>query len=318
MNTESAQPPVDALIYAVAKRQRGVITREQLRRLGLSEHGIAERIRTGRLHRLHRGVYAVGHDVLRPEAYWLAAVLACGEGAVLSHASAAAHWGIRPSAAASVDVTVPVRSGRRSRKGIRLHRSGRLGEREVTVHEGIPVTTVARTLLDLADVLPRHALKRTIDEAEYQRLVDMTALIAAVQENPGRRGAQVIELARAEAEMTRSELEQRFLALVDRHGLPRPRVNSRVEGYEVDFVWPEDRVIVEIDGRAAHGTRSAFERDRLRDRRLLRAGFRTIRLTDRALRYEEDAIVADLEVLLSRSCASSNPSRCSRTSAASA
>jgi very-short-patch-repair endonuclease len=318
MGSESDRPPLEARLSAVARRQYGLVTREQLRGVGIGEHGIAERIRTGRLHRLHRGVYSVGHDALKPEAYWLAAVLACGPGAVLSHTSAAAHWNIRQSAAATVDVTVPTRSGRKRRKGIRIHRSGRLSPHEVTVHEGIPVTTVARTLLDLADVLPDQALKRTIDEAEYQRVLDMTSLVAVVNGNPGRRGARVLALAQEGAEWTRSELEQRFLELLERHGLPRPRVNTRIEGYEADFVWPNEKVIVETDGRAAHGTRKAFEADRRRDRRLLRAGYRTIRLTDQALRYEDEAIAADLEALLRRSRTSSNPPRRSRTSAASA
>jgi very-short-patch-repair endonuclease len=305
-------------VSAVARRQYGLLTREQLRGLGVGEHGIAERIRTGRLHRLHRGVYAVGHDALKPQAHWLAAVLACGPGAVLSHASAAAHWGIRQSAAAKVDVTVPARSGRRERKGIRLHRSRRLAPEEATTHEGIPVTTVARTLLDLADVLAAQALKRTIDEAEYRGLLDMTSLIAVVQSNPGRRGQQVLRLAREEPEMTRSELEEGFLEMVERRGLPRPRAAVKIDGYEADFVWPEAKLVVELDGRAAHGTRGAFEGDRVRDRHLLRLGYRTVRLTDRALRYEEDEIVADVEALLSRSRASSKPPTRASTSAPSA
>jgi predicted transcriptional regulator of viral defense system len=318
MGTESAQPSLDARLAAVARRQYGLVTRKQLRCLGVSEHGIAERIRTRRLHRLHRGVYAVGHDALKREAHWLAAVLACGPGAVLSHASAAAHWGIRQSAAANVDVTVPARSGRRRRKGIRIHRSSRLSKEETTVHEGIATTTVARTLLDLADSLPTQALKRTIDEAEYMRLLDMTSLTAVVNGNPGRRARRVLELVESPQEMTRSKLEQRFLELVERHGLPRPLVNAQLMGYEVDFLWPEDKVIVEVDSRAAHGTREAFERDRLRDRRLLRAGYRTVRVTDLGLRYDEDAIAADLDALVSRSrCSSKSPSR-SRTSAAKA
>jgi very-short-patch-repair endonuclease len=317
MGTESAQPSLDARVSAVARGQYGVITREQLRRVGLGEHGIAERVRTKRLHRLHRGVYAVGHDVLKPEARWLAAVLACSEGAVLSHASAAAHWGIRRSAAATIDVTVPLRAGRTRRKGIRIHRSGRLAAEEVTVHEGIPTTTVARTLLDLADALNAGALKRTIAEAEYLRLLDMTSLIAAVQANPGRRGGKVLKLAQAQPEWTRSELEDRFLEMVERRGLPRPVAGAMVEGYEVDFLWPADELIVELDGFAAHGTRSAFERDRRRDRRLARQ-LRTVRVTAAGLRYEEDAIAADLDALTSRSRASSkSPSR-SRISAASA
>lgn len=245
-------------------------------------------------------------------------MLACGDGAVLSHASAAAHWNIRPTAAALVDITVPVRSGRRRRKGVRVHRSSRLAANEVTRHQGIPVTTVARTLLDLADVLPDQALKRAIDEAEYQRVLDMGTLVAAARGNPGRRGKRVLVLATNPAELTRSELEERFLALVERHGLPRPQVGVPLMGYEADFLWPEHRVIVETDSRRAHATRKRFETDRLRDRRLLRAGYRTVRLTDRALRYDEDAIAADLAALLSRPRASSNSPRRSSTSAASA
>jgi very-short-patch-repair endonuclease len=254
--------------------------------------------------------------VLKPEGRRLAAVFACGEGAVLSHVGAAAHWGIRQSAAAVIDVTVPTSAGRRRRPGLRVHRSPRLGPADVTVHEGIPTTTIARTLVDLADVLPPQSLKRTIDEAEYQRLLDMTALLAAVESNPGRRGTRVLGLAIAPLELTRSDLEQRFLKLIERHGFPRPQVNAVIEGYEVDFAWPEHRLIVELDGYASHGRRSAFERDRLRDRRLARAGFRTLRLTDRMVRYGEEAIVADLAAFLSLPRASSNSPSRSSTSAA--
>lgn len=239
----------------------------------------------------------------------MAAVLACGPGAVLSHASAAAHWNIRGSAASYVDVTVPTRAGRVKRKGLRVHRSGRLGSDEVTVHEGIPVTTLARTLLDLADVLTLQDLKRAIHEADYLRLLDMTTVIAVVANNSGRRGATLLKAAQSPAEMTKSKLEERFLAVIDRHNLPRPKVNVQIEGYEVDFAWPQAKLIVETDGFAAHGTRKAFERDRLRDRRLKRAGFDTIRLTPRSLAYEAE-IVADLEAIL--------PPRRARTSSASA
>jgi predicted transcriptional regulator of viral defense system len=172
---------VEEPLAALAARQYGVVTRQQLRDLGIGDTGIEERLRTHRLHRLHRGVYAVGHRALPSRAGWMAAVLACGEGAALSHVAAAAHHEIRQTSASRVDVTVPARSGRRHPRGIRLHRSGRLSKQDVTVHEGIPVTTVARTLLDLADVLDKQALKRTIDEAEYRQRLDMTAVIAAVK-----------------------------------------------------------------------------------------------------------------------------------------
>ena len=318
MNLESAQPPVDVVLAAVAKRQYGLVTRSQLRGLGVGDTGIRERLRTGRLHRIHRGVYSVGHSVLPARAHYMAAVLACGPGAALSHVAAAAHLGIRASAATVVDVTVPRRSGRRTRRGIRLHRSGRLRAEDVAVHEGIPTTTLARTLLDLADVLSDQALKRATDEAEYLRLLDTTALIAAVKNNPGRRGARVLKAARAPLELTESALEDRFLKLVERHGLPRPRVGAWIAGYRTDFSWPEAGLIVELDGFAAHGTRSRFESDRRRDRVLARADTRTIRLTANALAYDEDAIADDLAVAFSRSRASSNPPSRSSASPASA
>jgi very-short-patch-repair endonuclease len=294
MGTETDQPSLDARLAAVARRQYGVITRKQLRAVGLGEHGIAERVRTRRLIRLHRGVYALGHDALKPQARWLAAVLACGDGAVLSHASAAAHWKIRQTAAATIDVTVPVRTGRGRRKGIRVHRSGRLRDNEVTIREGIATTTVERTLLDPADALGREALKRTIDEAEYLGLLDLTSLIAVVESNPGRRGATLLRLAGAQPERTRTDLEASFLALVQRYGLPRPLVNAPIGEYEADFFWPAAGLVVETDGLAAHGTRTAMVRDRRRDRQLKRAGIHTMRLTDDDLREEAAAIAEDI------------------------
>jgi very-short-patch-repair endonuclease len=308
---------MDRRLSAVAARQYGVITRSQVLAAGIGDTGIEERIRTGRLLRLHRGVFAVGHRELRRQGHWIAAVLACGPGAVLSHASGAALWGFRRSASAYVDVTVPSRAGRLRRKGLRVHRSGRLAAKDVTVHERIPVTTVARTLLDLADVLPPQALKRAVDEAEYLRILDLTSLIAVVQNNPGRRGAKLLRAAEGPAELTRSHLEQRFLEILSRHDLPRPRVNTRIAGYEVDFAWPDAGLVVETDGFAAHGTRKAFVADRLRDRRLRRAGFEVVRLTQDDLAYEAE-IVADVEALLSRSRVSSKPPRRASTSSASA
>jgi hypothetical protein len=235
-------------------RQYGLVTRGQLGELGLGAHGISERIRTGRLHRIRRGVYAVGHAAVRREAYWLAAVLTCGRDAVLSHRSAAALWEIRFSQAATVEVTVPSQAGRLKRHGVRVHRSRRLVGDDVTVHRRIPVTTVSRTLLDLADILPTQPLKRAIHEAEYRGLLDLMALAATAERNPGRKGAKVLALAKGPPELTRSELEDRFLELCRHHHLPSPAVGARVEGFEVDFLWPNERVVVETDGLAAHGT----------------------------------------------------------------
>jgi Transcriptional regulator, AbiEi antitoxin/Protein of unknown function (DUF559) len=287
METESAQPSVGEL----ARRQWGIVTREQLVERGMSTRGISDWVRDGRLHRLHRGIYAYGHDRLRVEGRWLAAVLACGPGAVLSHRSAARLWELRQNNSQLVDVTVPSRNGRIRRAGIRIHRSGRLAPEEVTVRNGIPVTTVARTLLDLADVLNPQALRRAITEAEYRGLFDLTSLIAVVQNNPGRRGAKLMRAAEAAGHRTRSRLEERFLAFIDKWGVEAPESNVWLEGYEVDFLWRRVGLAVELDGLKEHGTRAAVRADRKRDRDLWRAGFRTIRLTD-------DALDAPQEVLL--------------------
>lgn len=298
MSTESARGSKDAAIGRLADEQYGVVRRRQLLDLGVGQRGIADRVRTGRLRRLHRGVYAVGHRALRVEAVWLAAVLASGPGAVLSHRSAAALWELRGDASNFVEVTVGGRNGRRRSPGFRVHRPVRLGPADVTVRDGIPVTTVARTLLDLADVLPDQEVKRAIDQAEYRGLFDLTALQAVVRETHARRGRRVLTLARGAAEPTRSPLERRFLAFVDRHRLPRPEVAVWFEGYELDFFWPAAKLIAELDGRDAHLTRKAFESDRERDRRLLTAGVRTVRITDRALRQDETELAAQVTALV--------------------
>lgn len=297
MGTKGDLPSVDHTLAAIADRQYGVLTRDQLFRSGLSAHGIHERVRTKRLLRLHRGVYAPGHKRLRRNGYLLAAVLACGEEAVASHGSAAELWNIRGNASSVVDVTVPSQNGRVRRKGIRTHRSGRLGPADVTIKDGIPVTTVARTLLDLADVLNHQALKRAIDESEYQRLFDLTALTAVVNANPGRRGTKVLRLAKDPPHLTRSEMENRFLRICARHNIPAPHTNQTMLGYEVDAFWPHANLVVELDGYAAHGTRKAFQADRERDRRLVSAGFRPVRVTPLDLR-NEPALARELRALL--------------------
>jgi predicted transcriptional regulator of viral defense system len=288
----------------------------------MSDKGIAQWVQSGRIHRLYRGIYALGHDRLRLEGRWLAAVLACGPGAVLSHRDAAQLWELRQSSAALIDVTVPSRNGRVRRRGIRIHRSGRLAPDEVTTKDGIPTTTVARTLLDLADVLPKQALRRAVTEAEFRDRLDLTSINAAVQNNPGRRGAKLLEAVMGKGHRTRSPLEDRFLALIERRGVEEPETGVWVEGYERDFLWPRAGLAVELDGVAAHTTRTTFNADRLRDRKLWRAGLRTMRLTSEAL-DDEDAVIADLAQagvrVASRSRASAyGSSRRTRISSASA
>jgi hypothetical protein len=280
-------------LQRVARRQWGVVSRRQLTVVGFSANGIAQWVRTGRLVRLHQGVYAVGHDRLRLEGRWLAAVMACGPGAVLSHRDAARLWELRQSNSALIDVTVPSRAGRIRRQGLRVHRSGRLAAEEVTVRHGIRVTTVARTLLDLADVLDTQALRRAVTEAEYLRRLDLPSINAVVQNNPGRRGARLRKAVEGKRHRTRSPLEDRFLVFVERWGVEEPESNVWLEGYEVDFLWRRVGLVVEMDGAAEHGTRAAVRRDRRRDRVLWRAGFRTMRLTDDALDAEEE-VLADL------------------------
>ena len=289
METKSALPSVGEL----AQRQWGIVTRAQLIECGMSTRGISDWVRDRRLHRLHRGVYAYGHDRLRIEGRWLAAVMACGPGAALSHRSAARLWEIRQSGSGFTDVTVPTQNGRIRRDGIRVHRSGRLAAEEVTVRSGIPVTTLARTLLDLADILHPQALRRAITEAEYRNVFDLTTLIAVVHDNPGRCGAKLTRAAAAAGHRTRSPLEDRFLAFLEKWGVEAPETNAWLEGYEVDFLWRSVGLVVELDGRAEHGTRYAVNADRLRDRALWRRGIRTMRLTGEALE-DVEAVLGDL------------------------
>ena len=306
----------------LARRQWGVVTREQLAAAGVGNSGISDWVRYGRLHRLHRGIYAYGHDRLRIEGRWLAAVLACGPGAALSHRSGARLWEMRQSSTGLIDVTVPSRNGRIRRTGIRVHRSGRLAPEEVTAARGIPVTTVARTLLDLADVLDPQALRRAITEAEYRNRFDLTTLNAVVENNPGRRGAKLMRAVNAAGHRTRSPLEDRFLAFIARWGVEEPESNVWLEGYEVDFLWRKVGLVVEMDGGAEHGTRAAVSRDRRRDRVLWRAGFRTMRLTDDALDAEgevaSDLIQAGVSVDSWPRASSYSPPRRARISSASA
>jgi very-short-patch-repair endonuclease len=307
------------LLGRLAQRQWGVVSRAQLIDLGLRDRGITEWVRTGRLRRLYQGVYAVGHDRLRLEGRWLAAVMACGPGAALSHRDAAALWELRQSNSTLIDVIVPSQNGRR-RPGIRIHRSGRLRPDEVTVRHGIPVTTIARTLLDLADVLERQALRRAITEAEYLNRFDMIAINAAVQNNPGRRGAKLKAAVGKAGNRTRSKLEDRFLVFVELHGVEPPQTGVWIEGYETDFLWPDANLVVELDGLAAHRTTAAMKGDRHRDRMLWRAGFRTMRLTEDDLE-DPAAVLDDLAhagvSVPSRSRAPSKPPRRSSTSSAS-
>lgn len=302
--TQQAQPSRDRNLADLAARQHGVVALAQLRMLGMSASAVRDRVATGRLHRVHRGAYAVGHPLLPAEGRWMAAVLSCGPGSVLSHRSAAALLGLRPSARTGIDVSAPGRAGR-SRIGIDAHRAATLAAEDLTSVRGIPCTTVARTLLDLAEVVDCRALERACEQAEMLRLLDLRAVDDVLKRAAGRRGAPILRAVFADldfgATLTRSELEERFLALCASSGVPRPRVNACVNvnggSLEVDFLWPERRLIVETDGRRAHGTRQAFERDRRRDQRLALAGWRVVRFTWRQVVHEPAEVAETLKAL---------------------
>jgi len=230
----------------------------------------------------------------------MAAVLACGPDALLSHRSAAALWGLQSSAASRIDVTAPGRRGR-GRPGIVLHRVGSLHGSDRARRDGIPVTAVARTLLDLAELVSPNQLGRAFEEAERLRLLDLQSLQAVRDRSPGRRGLRALGGLLVEGREpleARSELERRFVELCREANLPLPALNTAVVGHEVDALWPRQRLIVELDGYAFHRTRAAFERDRARDLDLQLAGYRVLRITSVRLDRERAAVATAVRSLL--------------------
>ena len=249
----------DAEVAAIASRQHGVATFTQLKQAGVSRSGIYRRLAAGRLHRVHRGVYAVGHRGLSQQGKCMAAVLACGAGAVLSHRSAAELWELLPASTGPIHVSVPASSGgRSSRHRLRIHRSS-LPAGDTTIRGRIPVTTPARTIADLKRSVPAVTVRKAIREAEFRGL----------------------DLGDTDTDHTRSELERAFLLLCRRHGLPAPEVNVRVGRFTVDFLWRAQRLAVETDGYRAHRGRQAFEDDRERELALGVRGIRLRRFSDR-------------------------------------
>jgi hypothetical protein len=267
---------LDRAVALLATEQYGVVAREQLKALGLSEDAIEKRVTRGRLVPVYRGVYAVGHSAISMRARWKAATLVAR--APLSHRAAAALWGVRQSTA----VEVTVGRTRSCRADFLVHRLA-LADDEVTERDGIAVTTITRTTFDLAAVLPRHQVERALNEADYQRLTDHLTLDDLVARYPRRRGSKTIRalLDIEHPNWTRNDFEAAFLAFLDAHGIPRPRTNFHIAAggrlIECDCVWPEANLIVELDGYAAHRTRRAFEQDRAKARALTVAGWRVIR-----------------------------------------
>ncbi|HEY5428259.1 MAG TPA: DUF559 domain-containing protein, partial [Solirubrobacteraceae bacterium] len=273
----------DRLIAAAAGTQAGMITRRELFDLGVTPAMVDNAVARGRLIPVHRGVYAVGHSSLPPLAPVMAAVLAVGQGALVSHWSAAALWGLAPAADGEIDVTVVARDAGRRRRGIRVHRTDVLDPSDATTYHHIPVVSAARALLDITPDLTPPRLERTFDAALKEGRLTRHAVAQTAARNARRCGAgRLAALARAELPVTpdtRSRPEEDFLRLVRAGGLPDPEMNAVVCGYVVDALWRRPRLVVEIDGYAFHGTRRSFERDHERDQALTEAGFAVMRFT---------------------------------------
>jgi very-short-patch-repair endonuclease len=265
---------------------------------------ISDRVAKKRLRLLYRGVYAVGHAELRREGRWLAAVFASGKSAVLSHGDAGAHWGLMPSRGQLIHVSTPSRSGRDPNpKQVRLHRVGTLRAWETTLIDGIPTTTVARTLLDLAPLLRPRAMEDVIAQSARLGLFDLVAARRCLDEHPRQHGAPALRrlldgLEGMGAADLRSTLEVRFLQLCDDHRLPVPHTNVTLAGFLVDFHWPGTKLVVETDGFTYHSTPSAFEADRARDQTLTLAGYTVVRFTYNQITKEPERCAHHLRRLL--------------------
>jgi very-short-patch-repair endonuclease len=295
----------DAEVARIAARQHGVVSQKQLAAAGLTRHAITHRLAKGRLFRVHRGVYLVGRPSgERLTAEW-AAILSCDGHAVLSHGTAAALWGLIPTTPDTISLTAVGRD-LRSRRGLEIHRASALDRSDVRLRHGLPVTGAARTLIDLAACCAADELEQAVAEARAQRRVTDRALQQAMDRAGGRKGVAALRAlldGESEPALTRSWFERRFLGLIRSAQLPPPLTNVRLLGFEADFYWPAQRLVVETDGERFHGHRLAFERDRRRDQILLAAGYRVMRVTMRQLRTEPVAVIARLAMALQAAAA---------------
>jgi hypothetical protein len=302
------QRALDRAVFATARRQHGVIARRQLVELGMPTTMIDVRLRAGRFVLLHRGVYALGHAQLRPEGRWCDAVLAVGPGAALSHRHAGALWGLVDPPAGPIHVSLPGHPGRARRRNVVVHRPD-LPLDEVTEHRGVSVTTVGRTLLDLAAVVRSRDLELAVRRAARARVFDRRDLESLAERHPRHRGRRAVASLLAAIEgrgtaETRSRMELRFLQMCDDFGLPRPVCNGFVLGERVDFHWRDAKVVVETDGFDFHALPSQFTADRARDRLLTLAGWTPVRFAWDDVRLEPSRVAAEVAALLSRSGAS--------------
>jgi very-short-patch-repair endonuclease len=294
----------DREIARLAAEQRAVVTRRQLLALGVEPGMIDRALARGRLHRLHQGVYSmVPFSVLPPLAAEHAAILACGERALLSHHSAAAVWGIRPFLRGDIDVTLIGGERGRKRKGIRVHRTAHLDPRDARRYQQLPITSPARALLDIAPEISGRSLEWALDQALVKRLTtrgQIKAVLAAYPHRPGTPKLQALLDPDRPTTITRSHPEEQLLDRLRKAGLPAPEVNARVGNYTADFLWRPEKVILEIDGYHYHHTRAAFERDHQRDSEHQRDDYLVIRVTPRQLRRNVDALIVQTAIALDR------------------
>jgi hypothetical protein len=299
---EHAPAEYDRVVAWLAGRQQGIVARWQMVELGMSEQMIKTRLRRGSLHRLHRGVFASGHRSITTEGRWMAAVLAFGPDAVLSHRSAGQLWGLVPRSSIASEVTRP---GHVRRPHLVAHQAT-LRRDEVVWVRGIPVTSVPRTMFDLAATRSEREVERAWNEMEVRGFRDRLSVPDLLERYPGSKGslmlARLAERKELPVGVTRNDLEEAFLALIDRFGLPRPRMNAhlavRDRFYEIDCLWEDRRVAIELDGGAAHKTTKAFHDDRERDRILTAEGFTTARVTWDHIRGTPQEVAADLRRIL--------------------
>ena len=304
----SAHQQVELAIGRLAVAQNGVVTLEQLERLGLSRRAVHERERSGRLHRINQRVYSLTPQVLTERGRFMAAVLACGPDAVLSHRSAAYLWGLVDSWEEPIDITAPHRRGR-SPEGVAAHRDGSLQPIDKTTLYGIPCTSVARALLDFAGIAPEWEVRKAVAQAEVLRILDRSKLQALLKRSRRRRGVArlrlILDTIHPQTKRTRSDLERLFLGMCSKGAVPDPQVNvwlSAPDGrrYQADFLWPDSKLVVEADSRRFHDTDSAFVSDRKRQQQLELAGWRVSRCTWEEVEREPRRLAGTVKGLISR------------------
>ncbi len=292
----------------LATSQHGVVALWQLATLGFGIRAVERRIRDGRLNQLHRNVYAVGHRRSTRRSFWWAGILAYGDESLLSHRSAAALWGLSRQRAGPIDVTAPMgRQGPSRREGIWIHRC-RLHIEDRAIHDDIPVTSVARTLFDYAEVVDFQRLEQAWEETDRLKFLRLGEVERVCERGYGRRAMKPIRRLLAEARAvtrTRSPLEDRFQRFCRFYDLPPHSTNVDVLGKEVDVLWPAAKLIVELDSWEFHSHRAAFQRDRTRDTQLLVAGYRTARVTHERLDKEAATLAAEIRALLGAQVVSS-------------